>query len=160
MTGLSVLLQEVLLDADADMSAANLKTKLDASGLDARQDHTHNPLPPSQDKQPDMSAQSQVQAQQVASADTHSQLQAREVESEQGDTETVARMKASQKMGKEGAFNHHDLHSGDGGTECQTGDKAQQCNSTIAVNSTQSCVVAFDSADDISCLDDIHIDNP
>ncbi len=99
-----MLLQEVLLDADADMTAATLKTKLDASGPDARQDHAHNPLPPSQDKQPDLSAQSHVQTQQDASADTHSQLPARELESEQGNAEIVARMTVAQKMGTEGAF--------------------------------------------------------
>ncbi|KAA6420730.1 MAG: hypothetical protein FRX49_09307 [Trebouxia sp. A1-2] len=58
--------REVLLDADADMTAANIKTRLDASGPDARQDCAHNPLPPSQEKQPDLSSQSHAQAQQVA----------------------------------------------------------------------------------------------
>jgi len=157
LTGLSVLLQEVLLDADADMTAATLKTKLDASGPDARQDHAHNPLPPSQDKQPDLSAQSHVQTQQDASADTHSQLPARELESEQGNAEIVARMTVAQKMGTEGAF--HDLHSEDGGRECQTGDKVQHSNNNMAVNSKQSCTMTLDSADDISCLEDIRIDN-
>ena len=61
-----MLVQEVLLDADADMTAANIKTRLDASGPDARQDCAHNPLPPSQEKQPDLSSQSHAQAQQVA----------------------------------------------------------------------------------------------
>ncbi len=152
-----MLLQEVLLDADADMTAVNLKTKLDASGPNARQEHAHNPLPPSQDKQPDLAAQSQVQAQQIASADMHSQLQAREVESQQGDAETVARMKASPTMGTESAF--HDLHLEDGGSECQTGEKVQHSNPNIGVNSKQSCAMTLDSADDISCLEDIRIDN-
>ena len=154
MTGLSVLLQEVLLDADADMSAANPKTKLDLSGSDAPQGHDHNVLPPSQDKQPDLSAQSQIQAQQVGRADMHSQLPARVMESEQGDAETVARMKASQKMGTEG-----DLHSEDGGDECQTGNKAQYSSSNIAVNNTEISAMALDSVDDICCLEDIHIDS-
>ena len=150
-----MLVQEVLLDADADMTAATLKTKLDASGPHARQDHAHNPLPPSQDKRPDLAAQSQVQAQQIASAGMHAQLPAREMESEQGNARTVA----SRNMGKESAFNHHDLHSGDRGNECQTGDKAQQYNANTAVNSEQSCSMASDSADDISCLEGIRIDN-
>lgn len=152
-----MLLQEVLLDADADMTGATLKTKLVASGWYARQDNAHNPIPPSQDKQPDLSAQSQVQAQQVESADTRSQLPAREVESEQGTAGTVAQMKASTSMGNEGAF--CDLHSEDGGNERQNGDRVQHSNPNMGVNSKQSCAMTLDSADDISCLEDIHIDN-
>lgn len=130
-----MLVQEVLLDADADMTAANLKTKLDASGPDACQDHAHNSLPPSQDKQPDIATQSYVQARQVARADTHSQLEAREMESEQGDAEIATCIQASQEMSNEGAFNHYGVYYGDRGTDCQTGDKAQQYSPNIAVNS-------------------------
>ena len=152
-----MLLQEVLLDADADMTAATLKTKLDTSGQDARQDHAHNPLPPSQDKQPDLAEQSQVQAQQVANTDTHFHLQARDMESEQGEADSAACMKASHDMGNKGAFQQHDLHSGPRGPECQTGNKAQHSNSNTAVNIIQS--TALDSTDDISCLEDIHVVN-
>ncbi|DBA97002.1 TPA: hypothetical protein ACH3X1_015285 [Trebouxia sp. C0004] len=42
--------KEVLLDADANMTAANLKTKMDPSGLDAQQDHARKPMTPSHGK--------------------------------------------------------------------------------------------------------------
>ncbi len=139
------MLQEVLLDADADMAAANLKPGLEQEGPSIPQKDTKTPQPPSQHKQPNLEATDQLTSQTVEAgpwssfSNAKSGLQTRKQSGHQSDSAATLRAPGNEHSGlnRKGPVADQDCCTACDNSVDQSQSKSSKPN-TAAVASTSA----------------------